>query len=494
MARLGWVAGALLALAVACGGGGGGDTGPDTGGDGGGGGDTGGDGGGDKGGGVVPDPPLVSGAFSFFGAAQGLSPDVRDVSADEGGNVYVAAWDALYVKARGASAFTRVDSAAAGLSTTCWPASEIGNPSPPGAPGVCPIISVAGAAPGTAVVGYKGVGTDYDYDAPWALDSGGMDVVRLQGGAVTRVRRVFVASPPQTVCEHWADAPRNSVCAENWSDSTWMAGRKKMRQIQRIVVNHDASRPLSYGDVYMGGTHGSLGILVANPAARGWVDKTAGHPAFADAQHVWEHHHPNPPSTDGQFLAGETWALALHPTLNVPFYANQFRIGSMPRYASMPRPDPVNNWWGDQDPPEPGLLALWYPALPQNPDLRDNVQSLSFCDDGTLWAGSAEHGLARVGPNGDVSYVDLPPNLGNSALAVACDPSDDSVWVGFGWGGFGRYRDGGWWTVGTDAPRFAWQNPVRSIQIDRWSSPRVVYFAHTTSRFGPGGVTAYDGP
>jgi hypothetical protein len=289
MARLEWVAGALLALAVACGGGGGGggDTGPDTGGDGGGGGDTGGDtggdGGGDKGGGVVPDPPLVSGAFSFFGAAQGLSPDVRDVSADEGGNVYVAAWDALYVKARGASAFTRVDSAAAGLSTTCWPASEIANPSPPSAPGVCPIISVAGAAPGTAVVGYKGVGTDYDYDAPWALDSGGMDVVRLQGGAVTRARRVLVASPPQTVCEHWADAPRNSVCAENWSDSTWMAGRKKMRQIQRIVVNHDASRPLSYGDVYMGGTHGSLGILVANPAARGWVDKTAGHPAVADA-------------------------------------------------------------------------------------------------------------------------------------------------------------------------------------------------------------------
>jgi hypothetical protein len=35
---------------------------------------------------------------------------------------------------------------------------------------------------------------------------------------------------------------------------------------------------------------------------------------------------------------------------------------------------------------------------------------------------------------------------------------------------------------------------VRNIQIDRWTSPRIVYFAHVASALGPGGVTAYAGP
>jgi hypothetical protein len=36
---------------------------------------------------------------------------------------------------------------------------------------------------------------------------------------------------------------------------------------------------------------------------------------------------------------------------------------------------------------------------------------------------------------------------------------------------------------------------VRSIQIDRWSPTRIVYFAHLrTSKGAPGGVTAYSGP
>ena len=122
------------------------------------------------------------------------------------------------------------------------------------------------------------------------------------------------------------------------------------------------------------------------------------------------------------------------------------------------------------------------------------VSSLSFCDDGTLWIASLLHGLARRSPSGAISYVDLPPGLGNAASAVACDPSDGSVWVGFEWGGFGRY-DGGWWTVAAvSPPEFATHAPVRSIQIDRWASPRIVYIAHAASRNGLGGVTVYSGP
>jgi hypothetical protein len=124
----------------------------------------------------------------------------------------------------------------------------------------------------------------------------------------------------------------------------------------------------------------------------------------------------------------------------------------------------------------------------------DAVSSLSFCDDGTLWIASLIHGLARRTPSGSITYLSLPPGLGNSASAVACDPSDGSVWVGFGWGGFGRWN-GGWWTVEqASPPAFALQAPVRSIQIDRRASPRIVYVAQAASRLGPGGLTVYGGP
>lgn len=504
MARLAWVMGALCTLALGCGSAG--SKTPPVEDPGGGGGEGGG------GGGAVVAPPIVNGDLTFYGAAQGLTADIRDVSADEGGNVYVAGSEALFVKKAGTTDFVRVDGDKAGLTKSCWPESEIANPGPPGAPTVCPIISVAGASAGRAFVGFKGVGSDDDYDAPWALDSGGMDLVTFDGTAVKRERHVLVASPPKTVCEHWDNSsypatPWNTVCAETWSDSTWMAGRKKMRQIQRLVVNHDRSRPLSYGDVYVGATHGTIGVLVANPKDRGWPDLIKGAAGWDETHGVWEHHHPDPPSTDGGQLAGEGWALALDPLTNVPWYANQVRMARFSGYGESPAPD-WRNYWGPQDPPEPGLMALWYPALPADRSIADMVSSMSFCDDGTLWVASSTNGLARVtidraawGKRSErpwaelvsISYVNLPSGLGSSALAVACDPTDDSVWVGFGWGGFGRYKGGQWWIVPNDAPKLA-HNPVRSIQIDRWSSPRVVWFAHTSSRLGPGGVTACAGP
>jgi hypothetical protein len=44
------------------------------------------------------------------------------------------------------------------------------------------------------------------------------------------------------------------------------------------------------------------------------------------------------------------------------------------------------------------------------------------------------------------------------------------------------------------APQFTW-NPVKNIQIDRWTTPRAVYLAHEPSqKYGPGGVTVYTGP
>ena len=51
-----------------------------------------------------PDPgtPTRIGSWTYYGEGQGLSKDVRDISPDEGGNLYVAGGDALYAKQRSA--------------------------------------------------------------------------------------------------------------------------------------------------------------------------------------------------------------------------------------------------------------------------------------------------------------------------------------------------------------------------------------------------------
>ncbi|HET6439497.1 MAG TPA: hypothetical protein VFG59_15620 [Anaeromyxobacter sp.] len=440
--------------------------------------------------------PIVVGSFAFYGTDQGLSPSVHDVSADEGGNVYVAAGDALYAKARADRDFRKFTPAAAGLTQNCHDPSEIDVPDPPDPPVTCPIIAVAGAAAGMAVIGLQGVGTDYDYDAPWALASGGADLVSFDGKALTRTRHVYLASPPGVVCEQWQPNTNNTVCAATYADSVWMSGRRKMRQVKRIVVNHDPSRPLSYGDVYFGATHGTLGILVASPDARGWIDSTKGDPAWAATKGVWEHYHPAKTWPDGRFLTGESTGLAFDPVGHVPWFSNQFFTVSLPDYDSTPHPS-ANAWWGPMSPPD--FLAFWQPeGNPDDASLRDNVSGLSFCDDGTLWVASSNHGIGRYDPaSGVFTAIDLPNGYGNAASAIACDPADGSIWVGFAWGGFGRYRSGSWDPSGyvpPNAPQLAW-NPVPSIQIDRWATPRVVYFAHQPSaKYGPGGVTVYTGP
>ena len=394
---------------------------------------------------------MTSGGWTWFGVEQGLSPDVHDVSADEGGNVYAAGFDALYAKRRGDPAFLRFDSTNAGLTENCHDAAYLMEANPPEPASQCPVISVAGAQPGRAFIGLKGVGTDGDSDAPWAMRSGGVDIVRFDGAAVTKERHVLVASPPQTICETWLDPPTNTTC--NPFDWYWTGGRFKARQVVRIVVNHDKSRPLSYGDALFGSNHANITIFAANPEQRGWIDYTKGDPAWADTKYVWEHEHVAILGPQSEFLSGTGWALGFDPITNVPHFANEFRMGRLPEYGELPgfvtrRAPTWNGWWGPIDPPYPYTWLWREEGSPTDPLRRDNIQALSFCRDGTMWAASPSHGLARVARDGSWSHVTIPdPTInGPGAWSVACDPSDSSVWVGLFWGGILRLKDGAWWT------------------------------------------------
>ena len=251
-------------------------------------------------------------------------------------------------------------------------------------------------------------------------------------------------------------------------------------------MNHDKGRALSYGDALLGGTHASISILVANPAARGFEDLTKGDPAWADAKDVFEHEHPAIYAHNA-FLTSEAWALAFDPTTNVPWYANQFRMASLPGYASMQRPQLSSHfhgpWWGNQDPPNPHLWIWSEDADPADPTKRDGVQSIAFCDDGTMWVGSESHGLAfrRKGAS-TFTTVGVPSGRGRRARRRVRSARR----LGVGRVRVGRLRPlqgrraGSRTSRSDDLPAFA-RGPVRSIQIDRWASPRIVYLAHLES-------------
>lgn len=481
MKRLSWVLGPLCALGLACGSGhakNGGELGPPP---------------------PPPppsvDPPVVSGDFAFYGTAQGLSSDVWDASADEAGNVYVVTGDALFAKRRGDADFERFDPASMGITKNCDQAGTK----------ACPLVSVAGGAPGVAYAGLRGIGTDGDGDPDWQLDSGGIDVLAFDGSAVTRTRHVEVAGVPHQMCQDHSDpAVTGKPCAAD--DATWNQGRRKVRQVLRMAVNHDKSR-IQYGDVWIAGTHGTFSLLVGNPDERGWVDLTKSFPGTDDRRFVWEHDHPaiyGMATINGvlaeAFLTGDSTAIAIDPTTGDPWASNECRTATKRGYGAGP-----SNWYVDMWPGQTGPTSadrhmdIWpdptstpgYDAM--DPRWLDAVSSLSFCDDGTLWIASSLHGIVRRGADGSMTFIDLPPGTGNNASAIACDPANGSVWVGFGWGGFGRW-DGKLWILSPAQAGlpFATNGPVRSIQIDRWASPRIVYFAHAGAKV-PGGVTVYTG-
>ena len=440
----------------------------------------------------VATPTLSKGGFTYYGAAEGMAADVWDVSADEGGNVYVAAGDTLLAKKRDESAFRVFSPTDAGITPNCDAAKSR----------ACPVVSVGGGAPGVAVVGLQGLGTDGDSDPDWWLDSGGADVLSFDGQRLARKRHVQVSGVPHQMCMDHTAGP----CSIG--DATWEKGRRKVRQVLRIAINHRTGT-LQYGDVWMAGTHGSFNVLVANPDRRGWVDLTKQFPGTEDRRYVWEHDHPamTVMATIGgvkqlAYTAGTTSALALDPATGDPWASNETRTASKRGAGSV-----ADSWnapmWPPWLPTEIGShLDVWpdpHPANPMeydatDPRWMDATSSLAFCEDRTLWIASYLHGLARRAPDGSISYLGLPPGHGDGASAVACDPTDGSIWVGFEWGGFGRWNGSSWWTIDRESPpAFAAQAPVRAIQVDRWASPRIVWFALAQSKNGPGGVVSYTG-
>jgi hypothetical protein len=453
-------------------------------------------------------PPVVVGHWTYYGTSQALSADVHDVSADEGGNVYVAGGDALYAKRKADGAFQRFDAASAGLTKNCNDPAQMKVDFPTTPFQLCPVISVAGAAPGKVFVGLEGFGIEADFGgAMWAIQSGGLDVVTFDGQHAARSRHAFIASPPHVVC---GTNGESFVSTCDPTDPWWNNGRRLFRQVMRIAVNHDRTSAM-YGDAWMGGNHATFAALLANAQSRGYRDPAAGWgPTWADASDVWEHVHPAIYGILGEFLVGETHALSIDPRTGQVWGSNGIRTAYVTGYgADLSNPQ----WWMGPITFDPTVANTadryrsYYDVWPDSGDpwsgpTNDWVRSISHCQDGTVWIGSLTHGLAKIDPAGALSYVPFPDaTFGSSVSAVACDPADASVWIGLGAGGVVRLKGAAFERVSVaGAPAFAGQ-PLASIQVDRWSGgSRVLYFAFAPTKddagrvVRAGGVAAYDGP
>jgi hypothetical protein len=324
-----------------------------------------------------------------------------------------------------------------------------------------------------------------------------MDLLAYDGAKLTKTRHVYVASPPGVICAQ-VEGPGSTVC--NPWDYFWLEGRRKLRNVYRIVVNHHVGTP-QHLDVWMAGTHATFAALFNDQAEqRGFqgnvpitncpnvphVDPTIC-PKFADATNVWEHAHPAFNTSTypngiviGPNLTGDTWAVAIAPN-GQPWAHNTLRLAAINGDTS--RLDYTYMDWSE-------VFDLW-----PNPTIDDDyVQSMAFCPDGSLWVGSISHGLAQVNTKTGAVWGYKLPGGGQNVWALASDKAG-TLWISTDWAEIVRYdtSSGTFSMTPPGLPELA-NHIAWNIQVDNFSTPRVVYFAMRTLQGKPGGIVSYSGP
>ncbi|HYS07477.1 MAG TPA: hypothetical protein VEP66_01985 [Myxococcales bacterium] len=396
--------------------------------------------------------------------SDGLPGSVMGASADENGNLWVAGGSAgVFVQRSGVGGFQQY-TIADGLHPYGYlPGGAPADSSP--SLDATPAISIAGGPGSSAYVGYGGkAGCEDEWDRlgdnhagtdPSIYKSGDADRVVLNGGGIN-VAHYDIFSGPGIVANE-------------------QAGREKLCSVYRIVWQRGSTVPLgppgNHGYVWFGANHGfALGYAdyAGSPACDGQLGCSGllehVHPAINDV-HSWlitDLYYgiaiDSLPHTDGKgntffdvwfggmarttrFRFGEELGDYYKAEVRTELYAS-----SSATAANIANDAPAKAaFWNRMDIwPDPvgerrdAAHGNW---LSQEPDFRnpshwvmDNVTGIAVTSTGEAWIGSSTNGLRQVDHDGNL-LADATSLLTSKSIgAVAKDPSDDSVWVG--------YRDG----------------------------------------------------
>ncbi|MGZ3459967.1 MAG: hypothetical protein ACXU86_15855, partial [Archangium sp.] len=416
--------------------------------------------------------------WRFLSTQDGGPRRVYGVTADEGGNVWVAGGeDGLFLLKPGATTLQRFT-----LADGLRPYGFMPDGSVPPGDKYLKVISVAGGPAGTVFVGYEGKpgqGNDYCEDNwdgpspdPSRYKSGDADRVTLRADGTLDVVHYDIFSGPGVV----RDEPR---------------GREKLCNILRIAYDKNTQ------SVWFGGNHG-----FARGDARFTGNNTCN--GQLSCAGVLEHVHPAlnayNASGDSIFLTDSYYGVAVHPSGDV-FFGGANRSTRF-RYATS-----GYNYWTAQskteDPPyASNRFDIWpdkvgEPNMSQPSDrVDDNVSGMAVAGDNTVWVSSFSRGLARMNAEGgDIHYVDV--GVANLS-SVAVDPADGSVWTGARWLGMVyRVKDSGVQSYGCAefGDKVCSFSHVSDIQVDRSSGGRriLVGFMGSDEKHLPGAIGIYTG-
>ncbi|MDY7231866.1 hypothetical protein [Hyalangium rubrum] len=456
---------------------------------------------------VVVPPPTTAG-WEFYGVNEGGPSVVYGVTADEGGNVWVAGGEeGLFLLKPGATSFQRYT-----MTDGLRPYGYMADGSiPQGLPPYLKVISVAGGPAGTVFVGYEGQpGTGYDHcennwdgpnPIPARYKSGDADKVTLLSDGTLNVVHYDIFSGPNVV----GDEPQ---------------GREKLCNVLRIAYDKRTQ------SVWFGGNHGFArgdALFEGNPACNG-QHSCAGltehvHPAIN--AYVYSHQsedkvkYPDDKSkwrVRGALLTDAYYGVAVDPSGDAWFggadRSTRFRYVSSSGDINKP------NYWRAQVMSEGKEYAwnrydVWTDTVgePQmsRPEQRtgDHVSGIALTRDGSVWMGSFSNGLAQMTPEGVVKQRISAQLADRKGLvsAVAADPLDDSVWAGTYWGG-GLSRVKGSTVAHYGVPVFGMDltmSRVSDVQVDTSGDKRRIlvgfmgYTRTSDNRWVAGSIGIYKG-
>ncbi|RYZ40356.1 MAG: hypothetical protein EOO72_08585 [Myxococcaceae bacterium] len=454
----------------------------------------------------VPSSP----GWTFYNQDMGAPRYVYGISADQGGNVWVAGGEeGLFLIKKGSNTIQRF-TMSDGLHPYGRMRDGVGGP-PPGVP-YLKVISVAGGPDGTVFVGYAGKPpqpgmptcedewdqAENDHREPDAsvYKSGDADKVTLKADGSIDVVHYDIHTGPKKV-------------------NAELRGREKVCTVYRIA--YDPVKEV----VWFGGNHGfAMGDAKFNgivPAycwdPRPW--NTEGFKWEFECAGLYEHVHPAISGSQGELLSDRYYGISITDNHDV-FFGGQIRSTRF-RYGT----NGDDYWTAQSETEDSGYdwnrFDIWPDAVPNYPTaaqrVDDNVSGMAPASNGGVWVSSFYYGLARLSANGTVEtkvMQDLvnymPPKGSTPAMAptssIATDPWDGSLWVGANWwGGITRLKGGS--TVKYSGDVFGnvvtSVSSVSDIQFDRSAGKRRVLVAvegvknAKTGVVTPGLIGIYEG-